>query len=460
MALNPEDMPIEVSQGDLVTRYVELGDMAIRHATLPAGTDMAPVLQGLPGDRCPSPHWGIVLTGSITIEHADGTSETAQAGQVYHWPAGHTGITEGGVTFIEVGPVGPMRDFSEHAKKLFSYDPRSKARRPRCISLEAGRVRGLCWPNSAGTVGDQTRTSVERGGRGRSREAARRERPLNGSCAGVQRSCTPFQRRRERRGRDSAHAHSERGRMMLWLLPCPDPSCGALAELMDRITLGSTHGPVEHVRTQCLDGHLFFCPCRARINRHHGLLGVRSRHVRKRDEVADTAAKAGTQWAMPTIWRARDLAPSERAAAFVEEVCESIVPYGDAAGFVVTDHDEIQTSSVGMLRVMRLRWGRGEAIRSPRLIRRSDPELCKIDVALSGSFRSEQSGRRVTLQTGTFTFVDLSRPHRVAARRVELTVVMFPRALLPLRDRDIKELTGVTFDATQAGWGARQRCYP
>lgn len=120
MALNLEDVPIEVSQGALVTRYIELGDMAIRHAELPPGTDMAPVLQGLPGDRCPSPHWGIVLSGSINIEHEDGTSETAEAGQMYYWPAGHTGATEGGVTFIEVGPVGPMRAFSEHAKKLFS----------------------------------------------------------------------------------------------------------------------------------------------------------------------------------------------------------------------------------------------------------------------------------------------------------------------------------------------------
>ena len=120
MALNTHDIPTEVAQGDLVTRYVELGDMAIRHATLPAGTDMGPVLQGLPGDRCPSPHWGIVLAGSITITHADGTSETAEAGQVYHWPAGHTGVTEGGVTFIEVGPLEPMREFSEHARKLFS----------------------------------------------------------------------------------------------------------------------------------------------------------------------------------------------------------------------------------------------------------------------------------------------------------------------------------------------------
>jgi hypothetical protein len=120
MALNEHDIPTEVAQGALVTRYVEFGDMAIRHATLPAGTDMGPVLQGLPGGRCPSPHWGIVLAGSITITHADGRSETAEAGQVYHWPAGHTGVTEGGVTFIEVGSLEPMREFSEHARRLFS----------------------------------------------------------------------------------------------------------------------------------------------------------------------------------------------------------------------------------------------------------------------------------------------------------------------------------------------------
>lgn len=120
MAVRIEDLPVEVSQGELVTRYAEFGDMAIRHATLPAGTDMGPVLQGLPGDRCPSPHWGIVLDGSIVLTHADGTEETASAGELYHWPAGHTGVSAGGVTFIEIGPVREMRAFSEHAKKLFS----------------------------------------------------------------------------------------------------------------------------------------------------------------------------------------------------------------------------------------------------------------------------------------------------------------------------------------------------
>ncbi|AXT84197.1 hypothetical protein C6I20_02625 [Aeromicrobium sp. A1-2] len=120
MAIAIHDMDVELSAGDLVTRYVEMGDLAIRHVTVPAGTDLGPVLQGLPGDRCPSPHWGIILEGSITIEHADGTVETARAGEVYHWPAGHTAHTDEGAVLIEVGPAGPMKQFGEHAQKVMA----------------------------------------------------------------------------------------------------------------------------------------------------------------------------------------------------------------------------------------------------------------------------------------------------------------------------------------------------
>lgn len=118
MATPIHNLPIEIAHGELETRYVEMGDMAIRHAKVPAGTDLTPVLQGLPDDRCPSPHWGIVLEGSIHVQHADGSEETAQADEVYHWPAGHTGRTDEGVVFVEIGPVEPMRQFSEHVKKV------------------------------------------------------------------------------------------------------------------------------------------------------------------------------------------------------------------------------------------------------------------------------------------------------------------------------------------------------
>lgn len=116
MGTTINDLPLELDAGELQTRYTELGEMAIRHARVPAGTDMGPVLEGLPGDRCPSPHWGIVLEGSIRLDYADGTSEVTRAGEVYHWPAGHTALAEEDVVFIEIGPTAEMRAFSEHAK--------------------------------------------------------------------------------------------------------------------------------------------------------------------------------------------------------------------------------------------------------------------------------------------------------------------------------------------------------
>ncbi len=115
-----DDLPVEVKDGELVTRYAEWGEMAVRYARLPAGADMTPVLEGLPGDRCPSPHWGVVLEGTIHMVHADGTEEIARAGDAYHWPAGHTGWTPTGTAFVEVGPVAEMRAFSDHAKAKFA----------------------------------------------------------------------------------------------------------------------------------------------------------------------------------------------------------------------------------------------------------------------------------------------------------------------------------------------------
>lgn len=110
-----DDLPVEIDAGELITRYVEWDDMALRYARVPAGTDFGPVLEGLPNDRCPSPHWGIVLEGSIHLVHADGTEEVASAGQAYYWPEGHTAWTDEDVAFLEIGPVAPMRQFSQHA---------------------------------------------------------------------------------------------------------------------------------------------------------------------------------------------------------------------------------------------------------------------------------------------------------------------------------------------------------
>ena len=76
--------------------------------SLPAGTDFTPLLKGLENDLCQCPHSGYVVEGSITLRYADGREETNRAGDAFVWPAGHTGWTDTGVTFIEFSPTAEI----------------------------------------------------------------------------------------------------------------------------------------------------------------------------------------------------------------------------------------------------------------------------------------------------------------------------------------------------------------
>ena len=51
----------------------------------------------------------------------------------------------------------------------------------------------------------------------------------------------------------------------LELIYCPELNedgtpCGLPAEVMDRQVFGSTEGPVEHVKTTCVNRHFLFFP--------------------------------------------------------------------------------------------------------------------------------------------------------------------------------------------------------
>jgi hypothetical protein len=109
-----QDMPIEMQAQGIETRASDCGEVLARHIQLPAGADFTPLLKGLPGDLCQCPHWGYVLSGSIRIRYADGTEELNSAGDVYYWPARHTGWTENGVTFLEFSPTEQIQPVLAH----------------------------------------------------------------------------------------------------------------------------------------------------------------------------------------------------------------------------------------------------------------------------------------------------------------------------------------------------------
>ncbi|HEV7523834.1 MAG TPA: hypothetical protein VGP92_02645 [Acidimicrobiia bacterium] len=108
------EIPVEMKGDGIETRGMACGAITIRHVDLPAGVDFTPLFKGLPGDLCQCPHWGQVTRGSITVRYADGTEETTRAGEVYHWPAGHTGWTDEGVAFIEFSPTDAITHTLEH----------------------------------------------------------------------------------------------------------------------------------------------------------------------------------------------------------------------------------------------------------------------------------------------------------------------------------------------------------
>jgi len=84
-------------------RAADWGDLRSIAISLPAGTDLAPLLRGLPDDLCSCPHWGYVIKGRMRMSTAEG-DEVLRAGDLYHLPPGHTGVVEEDFECIEFSP--------------------------------------------------------------------------------------------------------------------------------------------------------------------------------------------------------------------------------------------------------------------------------------------------------------------------------------------------------------------
>ena len=92
-----QDIPVKIDAPGAVARIqTNFGDvsgygtMGGEYFSLAAGTDIAPLLKGLQGDMCQSPHWGYILQGDLVVTYSDGTEEEIKGGDLFYWPPGHT----------------------------------------------------------------------------------------------------------------------------------------------------------------------------------------------------------------------------------------------------------------------------------------------------------------------------------------------------------------------------------
>lgn len=111
------DLPTTIDAGGVTFQTVDWEGLNVARICLPRGADAAPLLEGLPGNLCQAPHWGYVLKGSIHVTYADGREENVRAGNVYHWPAGHTVRVDEEYESIEFSPSAPMGEVLEHVSR-------------------------------------------------------------------------------------------------------------------------------------------------------------------------------------------------------------------------------------------------------------------------------------------------------------------------------------------------------
>ncbi len=91
-----------------------LGGMYVGYVEVPGGTDFTPMFTGLPQNNCPSPHWGYLFEGTIRIKYPDGKEDVVNAGEVFYWPAPHTGLVEKNAKFIDFSPEAEFSQLMDH----------------------------------------------------------------------------------------------------------------------------------------------------------------------------------------------------------------------------------------------------------------------------------------------------------------------------------------------------------
>lgn len=119
MRIAKGDIPVRINAPGAVARQqTDFGDASGygtfggEYFSLGAGADIAPLLKGLEGDMCQSPHWGYLLQGEVTVTYGDGAEEVVNGGDLFYWPPGHT---------VKVGEDAEVILFSpqeEHGKVI------------------------------------------------------------------------------------------------------------------------------------------------------------------------------------------------------------------------------------------------------------------------------------------------------------------------------------------------------
>jgi len=105
--ISKETAPQAESAEGFEGRYGEVGGYTVGFESYGAEADLAPLFQGLPDDRCQSPHWGYVLKGKLVYRYADG-EDVITAGQAFFARPGHNAWLAAGTELVKFSPTDTL----------------------------------------------------------------------------------------------------------------------------------------------------------------------------------------------------------------------------------------------------------------------------------------------------------------------------------------------------------------
>lgn len=119
MRARSEDIPVVMDALGARARHLPdfgtaVGTLAAEHYLLESGVDISPLLEGLEDDLCHAPHWGYVVSGQVTVTFADRATETCRAGDLIHWPAGHTVYADDDTELVLFSPQVDHQEVMAH----------------------------------------------------------------------------------------------------------------------------------------------------------------------------------------------------------------------------------------------------------------------------------------------------------------------------------------------------------
>jgi hypothetical protein len=121
MRINKDEIPKKVDAPGAVARQATgfgdvsaYGSFGAEYLSLAAGTDIAPLLQGLPEDACQAPHWGFMKAGEVVVTYTDGSEETYVTDDLFYWPPGHSVRVVQDADVIMFSPVAEHGEVFDH----------------------------------------------------------------------------------------------------------------------------------------------------------------------------------------------------------------------------------------------------------------------------------------------------------------------------------------------------------